>query len=123
MFSTEIYNAGVKSITSKKTALLKAAISSLNIGQTGELLKTIRTNYKQSFGEIDAIGFAMTKGGVMTEKGVGRGIKIDSAKTNGAVIGRRAKPWFAPIMDNTVAELADFVASQKADALINAIQI
>ena len=123
MFDFERYNQGVKSITSNKTALLKAAIGSLNIGQTGELLKTIRTNYKLSFGEINAIGFAMTKGGVMTEKGVGKGVKIDSAKSNGAVIGRHAKPWFTPIMDATVIELADFVASQKADALIKAINI
>jgi hypothetical protein len=38
-------------------------------------------------------------------------------------IGRKQKPWFTPILDDTVQEVADYVAEQKADALVKSIQI
>lgn len=123
MFDTEKYNQGIKKITEKKPAMLKAAMGSLSVGQTGALLQAIRLNYKYNFGEVDAIGFALTKGGIMTEKGVGKGVPIDSAATNMGKIGRKQKPWFTPILDDTVQEVADYVAEQKADALVKSIQI
>lgn len=124
MFNTEKYNQGIRYRARKIKDQLQASLSTFSVGQTGDLLKALNSiKYKQNFGQIDAIGFTVTKGGVMTSKGVGRGVPVDSAKTNGDKIGRRKKNWYNPIIDASIPELAEYVAEQQADALINAIKI
>jgi hypothetical protein len=124
MFDTEKYNQGIRYRARKIKDELQANLSNFTIGQTGDLLKALNSiKYKQNFGQIDAIGFTVTKGGVMTSKGVGRGVPVDSAKSNGDKIGRKKKDWFNPIIDASVPELAEYIASQQADSLINAVKL
>ena len=123
MFDTEKYNQGIRYRGRKIRDLLKASLSVEDIGVNGGLLKALNTiKYKKLYGEIEAIGFTITKGGVFTAKGVGKGAPIDSAKSNGSKIGRKAKDWYNPIFDASIPEIADFVASQKADSLTNEIR-
>ncbi|MCO6501363.1 MAG: hypothetical protein J5I47_13440 [Vicingus serpentipes] len=124
MFDTEKYNEGIRRRSRKAKDKLQASLSQFSIGETGELLRALNSiKYKRNFGQIEAIGFTITKGGVMTSKGVGRGILVDSAKTNGSKIGRKKKDWYNPVIDEFIPELADYVAEQQADSLINAIKI
>ena len=124
MFDTEKYNQGIRHRARKIKDQLQASLSTFSVGQTGELLKALNSiKYKQNFGQIDSIGFTVTKGGVMTSKGVGRGVPVDSAKSNGNKIGRKAKDWYNPIIDASIPELAAYVAEQQADSLINAVKL
>lgn len=56
-------------------------------------------------GEINRIGISMSKGEVFTHKGVGR---------NG---NRVAKPWFNPIAESSVEQLADEIAANTGDVI------
>ena len=124
MFDAGKYNQGLRYRARKIRNDLKSALGTLDVGQTGQLFQALnKIKYNQLFGEIEGIGFTVTKGGVMTMHGVGKGVPIDSAKTNGAAIGRVKKAWFNPIIDKHIPELADYVAEQKADTLLNAIKL
>lgn len=61
--------------------------------------------YKQK-GEINRIGVFMSKGDIMTHKGKGK------YPTN-----RRAKPWFNPIAETEVEELANNLAANTGDII------
>ncbi len=124
MFDQDLYNKGIQERGKKLEGKLRSKLSQLGIGQTGQLMNSLRVTYKKSYGDINAIGITLTKGGVMVEKGVGRGVPIDSAKTNADLFGGRvAKPWFNPVMDSEIPDLADFISSQNADQLVNALKI
>jgi hypothetical protein len=124
MLDQEKYNKGITRRARKIKDDLKTSLGTLNIGQTGDLLAALnKIKYKRLFGEIEGIGFTVTKGGVMTMYGVGKGVPVDSAKTNGDKIGRSKKPWFNPIIDKHIPNMANYIASQKADSLLNAIKL
>lgn len=122
MFNPEKYNQGIRYRSRKAANELKAQLDMFNIGQTGELLKTINVKYKSRYGQIEAVGFTITKGGVFTEKGVGKGFPINSPKTNGEKLGRTPKAWFSPVLDATTEELADYILTQQSEKALNAIK-
>lgn len=123
MFDVNKYNQGVRASGKSIKEKLKASLSDLGIGQTGELFKTINTTYKKNHGEIYAVGISITRAGVFVEKGVGRGVPIDSAKSNSNIIGRVKKPWFNPVIEKELPKLADFVVRENANAIIDTIKI
>lgn len=66
---------------------------------------------KKEKGEIRRIGVKMTKGEVFTHKGVGgRGT-------------RQAKPWFNPIAETAVDELASAIAENTGDIISKSLTI
>lgn len=63
--------------------------------------KNARKKFKKENGDITNIGILMSKGDIMTHKGKGRFPQ-----------NRKPKPWFTPILDRDIEELADKVAQQ-----------
>lgn len=125
MLEAEKYNQGIRYRARKIQTQLRASLLSMKVGQTGELLKAVSgaIKYKQTYGMIDSIGFLVTKGGVMTRYGVGKGVTIDSARNNSSTIHRKQKDWYDPVLDQNVPDIASWLAAQNADALLNAIKI
>lgn len=63
-------------------------------------------------GEIVSIGVIMSKGDVMTHKGKGKYPK-----------NRKEKPWFNPIADAEVNDLANDIAANTGDVIRNRLLI
>lgn len=63
---------------------------------------------KREFGVVNRINFRFAKHGIYFEHGVGRGRPVRSSKAT-------PHPFLAPILNSSIDELADIVASQYAD--------
>lgn len=87
-----------------------------------------------TYGVIDRVSFAFERHGVFVQKGVGRGYPIKggfvvtSENRQGAEsfvqhTPRVAQDWYSDIMDQSVPELADELASLHADIAISALSM
>lgn len=102
---TSIAQAGIKHV--KRSPSKRAAVNSLR--------KTLRKNK----GIISNIGYSIPRHMVFVEKGVGRGTTIGQAGNT----TRRAKPWYNPVIDKNIEDLADIVAEELGSAIINNLLI
>lgn len=71
-----------------------------------------KVKFKYAGGEISVIGVVMTKGDVMTHKGKG---KLPSSRVE--------KPWFNPVTEVEVGDLADQLAINTGDVVCGNILI
>ena len=71
-----------------------------------------KVSTKKSGGEINKISVSMSKGEIMTHKGKGNYPE-----------NRIAKPWFNPVTDVEVADLADKIANTTGDVIAGHILI
>jgi hypothetical protein len=110
-----------------------------------KLINSIGRKIYMASGLAEGIGFKIERHGVFVHKGVGRGyimeggvvirgyktplgIKKQAKNSNRSVaskqkisgtINRHPAPWFNPVIENTVPELADKIAVINAEAVIN----
>lgn len=110
-----------------------------------KLVNSIGRKIYMASGLAEGIGFKIERHGVFVHKGVGRGyimeagvvirgyktssgIKKQGTNANRSVasiqkisgsIKRHPAPWFNPVIETTVPELADTIAVINADAVIN----
>ena len=104
-------------------------LNSMNIRQTGKLLKSISYNLRKYHGEVERITFKFPRHGIFVEKGVGRGYPIESVRNTSAMLSvmsgkkRYPKPWFNPVMDDELPALADTVAKHYGDLSVKHIKI
>lgn len=81
--------------------------------------QSIRQSTRQSQGIINRVGYNIPRHMVYVHKGVGRGTPIEKVgQTN-----RKPKPWFNPVIDRRIDELADIVAEGLGSAIINNLLI
>ena len=97
-----------KDFTSKLFASKKAYGIKHN---RGKVIKPGSRLYKRN-SEIVSIGVFMSKGDIMTHKGKGKYSK-----------NRKEKPWFNPIAETEVNNLADDIAANTADVIRNRLLI
>jgi hypothetical protein len=110
-----------------------------------KLVNSIGRKIYMASGLAEGIGFKIERHGVFVHKGVGRGYIMEGGivirgyktlsgikkkannsnrsvaskqKTSGTM-NRHPAPWFNPVLENTVPELADKIAVINADAVIN----
>jgi hypothetical protein len=109
------------------------------------LVNSIGRKIYMASGLAEGIGFKIERHGVFVHKGVGRGYIMEggavirgyktdpglkkraknSKRTTAAIqkstgaLKRHPAPWFNPVIENTVPELADKIAVINADAVIN----
>ena len=69
--------------------------------------KNNRIKYKTVLGEIEQISVVMTKGDIMTHKGKGRNEE-----------SRKEKPFYNPIAQEMIPELADQLAEAYGDHIV-----
>ena len=114
-------NEEIKAWGRRNRSLLKSSQKSAGINKyTGALGRYVQDKYRSRFNKIDMVGFRMPRHGVFVEKGVGRGHPISSV---GAKLGRKAKPWFNPVLDAQVPKLANIAAKHGADIIAKTIFI
>jgi hypothetical protein len=83
-----------------------------------EVIKAI-SNFK--LGMITSISFKFPKHMVYVAKGVGKGVPAALAGTSATT--RKQKDWFNKKMDKSVEDLADIVAEETGDMVVNNLRI
>ncbi len=104
---------------------LKEEIKSLGIRHRANskspmaAVKALKTTYRKGDGIINRISFRIPRHMIFVHKGVGRDTPIEKVgQTN-----RKAKPWFNPVIDKNIDELADIAAEEIGGAIINNLLI
>lgn len=83
-------------------------IQSLNIGSTGELLKSLEAQVAvDANGDPQKITFLYLYYGIFTDMGVGRNVKLGSEKGN-----RKKKPWYSSTFLKEVNALGRLMAER-----------
>ena len=85
-------------------------IQVLDIGSTGELLKSLQSPATlDAKGDPAKITFTYLYYGIFTDMGVGKDVKIGEA---GRGNNRRKKPWYSSVFENEVATLGRLMAER-----------
>ena len=85
-------------------------IQVLDIGSTGELLKSLQSHVTlDAKGDPAKITFTYLYYGIFTDMGVGRNVKIGEA---GKGNNRKKKPWYSSVFQNEVATLGRLMAER-----------
>ena len=82
-------------------------------------INALKTLLRRTDGLTDRISYQIPRHMIFVHKGVGKG-------TPAAMAGqtkRKAKPWFNPVVDQNINELADIVAEEMGSAIINNLLI
>lgn len=116
--AAESLNGKIQSWSKKTASELSSTENKLNIKHSpGSNWQ--RLSYGRAAGIISRISFKMPRHAIFVHKGVGKGTPISMVgQTN-----RKAKPWFNPVIDNRIDELADTVADEQADIIVKGINI
>lgn len=111
---------------SKETlAKLRAKISELGIRhaansnspKAAERSLAVRTPKRD--GLIHRVSYSMPRHMIYVHKGVGRGTKITEVGNT----KREAKPWFNPVIEENIDELATIVAEEMGSEIVNKLLI
>jgi len=123
----EKLNSDIKSWAGETQKELKQQFDSLNIQHVDrspsprpsrEVLENI---LRSRGGLVSKVSFKFPRHMVFVHKGVGKGVPISLAGSNAT--NRKPKPWFNPVMDKKVEDLADRVADHSADIVVNNLMI
>lgn len=118
----EEYNSGIVKWGRAGSRKMRQEMARLGVNM-GEHTRTLRSGFgKDRFGEIYRVSFHMSRVLVYVHKGVGRGWPISRAGQP-SNFGRIPKPFFNPVIDNNIEDLANHVAKTKADMIVKNIHI
>lgn len=115
------FNAKLLAWQEKVKAALGPSISESGI-KGSKLARSIKGTSKEQYGEIYRLGFSFKREGIFVHKGVGRGyvMKGDTvvkiSKTEG--FNRHPKPWFNPVVESFIPELAEIVHDYYEGAIL-----
>ena len=79
------------------------------------LIKALKNKVEKRFGLASVISYKMPRSAIFVHKGVSRGHGINNP--------RQEKPWFTPVIDANIEELAAIVADGNGTMIINALKI
>jgi hypothetical protein len=121
----DIANAKIKLWGDQTLGKLKSEIGNLKIEHRANSTSpkaaanstVVRT--PKSGGLVSRVSYIFPRHMIYVHKGVGRGTKISEVGNT----RRKAKPWFNPVIDQNIEELADIVASEMGAAIINNLLI
>lgn len=95
---------------------LKSEITNLGIGHNPKSkalpAKEVMTSHQwKKYGIVNVVNFKFPRYMVFVHKGVSRGHPISNP--------RQAKEWFNPVLERNLDKLADIVADNTADLMVN----
>lgn len=121
----DITNAKIKLWGDQTLGKLKAEFGNLKIEHRSyspspkAAVNSIVVRTPKSGGIISRVSYIFPRHMIYVHKGVGRGTKISEVgNTN-----RKPKPWFNPVVDANIDELADIVATEMGAAIVNNLLI
>ena len=79
------------------------------------LKKVLKGRLSQRFGLTNRISYTMPRSAIFLHKGVSKGHPISNP--------RKAKEWYAPVVDKNIEDLADIVAEGGGNLIINNLSI
>lgn len=124
----QLLNAEVRKFARSSKAQMLDQIERMGLVGKGDLYFALKENVRYIDGVADRISYRMPRHGILREKGVGRGVGMKNGKRYGktktispetALSRRQPKPWFSIVLDKSVPELANIVASINSNAVIN----
>lgn len=109
-------------------------IASMDLVDTGEMFRKLRTSNRYRYGELVKTAFRMPKHAIMMEHGAGRGYggpkgstwtspsgermsTNPSSKGKAGTPPRHERPWFSQAMDAHFPALANELSSESADEM------
>lgn len=104
---------------------LRASMDALGIRHTAyskspqAAQKALKDSYRKSDGLIQRISYQIPRHMIFVHKGVGKGTPITAVGST----KRKAKPWFNPVIESNIGDLADIVANELGDEIVNNILI
>jgi hypothetical protein len=119
----EAFNRDVKRWSGSTRRAMMGHLNREKVHATGKLKRNLRYFTKQFYGITETISFRFPRYGVYVEKGVGRGWPISRAQSSGGLGKRKAKPWFNPVLDKAVPDLADRLQKHAADIVSDNMRI
>lgn len=118
------FNQDVKRFGEKIKNLLAYNILRYSDKGKGDLLSSLRTNYRKNYGEISSLSVRFERHGVYFAKGTGRGYKVISGKVmkvpDGGAVMRKPRDWHNEPVDRNINELIGIVANYYADTAVDA---
>jgi hypothetical protein len=118
-------NTRISDWAKKRVPELKQQINALGIQHVSRSpsktasASMLKNTLRKKDGLINRIGYSIPRHMIYVHKGVGRGTKINQVGTT----NRKAKPWYNPVIDKNIDELADIVAEEVGGAVINNLLI
>lgn len=118
-------NADIRAWGKETTGLLKNAFDYLNIEHVqrspspSASVNALRNTFGQYHGVINRVSFRFPKHLVFVHKGVGKGVP---AGFSGSTT-RKPKPWFNPVVEYDIDRLADIVAENQGDMIVENLTI
>jgi hypothetical protein len=86
------------------------------------LESSLKDKYGKSNGEIIRVTYALERHGIFWSKGLGKGYKSNGGvvvRTGGGPIMRKPAPWFNPVLDKNLPQLATIATDNVATAAVN----
>ena len=135
--ATKQFNEQVQAWANRVNGALRAKMAAMNIGKTGQLSKSVKSNLWH-FGkaikegqEVTSVGFSFKVQGVYVHLGVGRGYPMESGTVIKRTEGRHAnlemmrqpKDWFNSTITEHLQALSDIVYNYTGSLFVNATRI
>ena len=79
------------------------------------LRQALKRTLRKHFDSIDRISYQMPRSAIFLHKGVSRGHGKDNP--------RKAKEWYAPVIDKNIEALVDIVAEGQGNMIVNQFTI
>ena len=102
---------------------LKPSAAAASVKGKGELVKSLKVNFKKEDLQIVRVGFGMARHGVFLVKGVGRGYVMSGDTVKRTAMGpsdnvRKPKDWFNRVLDPEIAGLQNILIKHTGDAVV-----
>lgn len=118
IMDSQYFNLLVRDWTKLSIRDLRRELSLLEVkfsANNNSLNKVLRSNIRNHRGVASRISFNMPQHGIFLHKGVGKGRPINRPKG--------AKLWFNPVITRNLPLLADAVADNQANTIVNSFNI
>lgn len=115
---SQYFNLLVKDWAKESIRDLRLELSRLDVKfslNSNSMNKVLRSSVRNYRGVASQISFKMPRHAIFLHKGVGKSRPIISP--------RGAKPWFNPVISRNLPTLADAVADNQANIIVNAFNI
>lgn len=129
IFNAKVEGWGKRTLGELKQEVRKHKKGSSAFNQIQQMLsgrKTLEQSLKDKYGKVKGetirVSYALERHGIFWSKGLGKGYKSNGGvvvRTGGGPILRKPAPWFNPVLDKNLPQLATIATDNVATAAVN----